>query len=117
MDSQIDPFNIFEIGANLCPYCCNFINLTDESCPICGYNLFYENDFDFEDDDNFEDGIFINKDNVLSVMSGLYERFGRKYKLEDINYGKQYPTSYDLDQYRILKFIDEYHNLEVAFYF
>ena len=117
LDSQIDPFNIFEIGANLCPYCCNFINLTDESCPICGYNLFYENDFDFEDDDNFEDGIFINKDNVLSVMSGLYERFGRKYKLEDINYGKQYPTSYDLDQYRILKFIDEYHNLEVAFYF
>ena len=118
LDSQIDPFNIFEMNTNLCPYCYNPINLSDDSCQICGYNLFYEDDgddFDFMDDD-FEDGLIIDKDGVFSSLSELFKRFDRKYKLEDIDYGKEYPTSYDLDQYKILKFIDEYHNnLDLAF--
>lgn len=117
LDSQIDHFNIQEMNANLCPYCCNPINLSDESCQICGYNLFYEDegdDFDFIDDD-FEDRLIIDKDTGVSSLLELFKIFDRKYKLEDIDYGKECPTSYDLDQYKILKFIDEYHNLDLVF--
>ena len=114
LDSQIDIWDIFQLGTNICPYCYNPINLSDESCQICGYNLFYEPDFDFIDDD-FEDGFVIDKDNVSSSLSELFERFNRKYNLENINYGEDYPISYNLDQYKILKFIDEYHNLDLAF--
>lgn len=120
LDSKISSFNIFEMDTSLCPYCCNPKNLSDESCQICGYNLFYENDevdFDFIDDDSKDDGLIINNDNVLSVMSELFERLDRKYKLEDINYGNEYPINFDLDQYKILKFIDKCHNLDLAFAF
>ena len=114
-DSQIDHFNIFEMDTSLCPYCCNPINLSDESCEICGYNLFYEDDnFDFRDDD-FEDGIIIDKEDVSSSLSEFFESLIPIYKLEDIDYGNEYPKSYDLDQYKLLKFIEEYHNLDLAF--
>ncbi|MBQ2654378.1 MAG: SAP domain-containing protein [Bacilli bacterium] len=114
LDSQIDLLDIFQLNTNICPDCYNPINLSDESCQICGYNLFYEHDSDFIDDD-FEDEFFIDKGNTFSSLSELFERLDRKYKLENINYGKDYPTSYDLDQFKILKFIDEYHNLDLAF--
>ncbi len=114
LDSQIDILDIFQLNTNICPYCYNPINLSDESCQICGYNLFYEPDFDFIDDD-FEEGLIIDKGNTVSSLSELFERLDRKYKLENINYGKDYPTSYDLDQFKILKLIDEYHNLDLAF--
>lgn len=118
-DSQINPFNIFEINTSSCPYCFNPINLSDESCQICGYNLFYEDeedDFDFMDDD-FEDGMTIDIDDVSSMLLEFFESLKPNYKLEDINYGNDYPASYDLDQYKLLKFIDEYHNLDLAFIF
>ena len=102
------------MNTNICPYCYNPINLSDESCSICGYNLFHEPDFDFIDDD-FEEEFIIDKDDISSSLADLYERFNRKYKLENINYGKEYSASYDLDQFKILKFIDEYHNLDLAF--
>lgn len=114
LDSHIDILDIFHLNTNICPYCYNPINLSDESCPICGYNLFYEPDSDFIDGD-FEDGLIIDEGNTFSSLSELFERLDRKYKLENINYGKEYPTSYDLDQFKILKFIDEYHNLDLAF--
>lgn len=114
LDSHIDILDIFHLNTNICPYCYNPINLSDESCPICGYNLFYEPDSDFIDGD-FEDGLIIDEGNTFSSLSELFERLNRKYKLENINYGKEYPTSYDLDQFKILKFIDEYHNLDLAF--
>ena len=117
LDSQINPFDVFEMNVRACPYCFNPINLSDESCQICGYNLFYEadeDDFDFIDDD-FEDSLIIDKDMNFSSLSELLQSLVRKYELEDIDYGKECPASYDLDQYRLLKFIDEYHNLELAF--
>lgn len=114
LDSQIGISDIFQLNTNLCPYCHNPINLSDESCSICGYNLFFEPDFDFMDDD-FEEGFVIDKDNISSSLSELFERLDRKYKLENINYGKDYSTNHDLDQFKLLKFIDEYHNLDFAF--
>lgn len=119
LDSNIDSFNIFEINTNSCPYCHNSINLSDESCQICGYNLFYEDeneDFDFMGDD-FEEDLIIDNSMSFSSLSELFESLNKKYKLEDINYGKENPTSYDLDQYKILKVIDECHNLDLAFLF
>lgn len=119
LDSKIDSFNIFEINTNSCPYCHNSINLSDESCQICGYNLFYEDeneDFDFMGDD-FEEDLIIDNNMSFSSLSELFESLNKKYKLEDINYGKENPTCYDLDQYKILKVIDECHNLELAFLF
>ena len=117
LDSKIDYFNILGMNTNLCPYCYNPINLSDESCQICGYNLFYEEDEDDFDvmDDDFEDEIFIDESVTFSSLSDLFKRLDRKYKLEEIDYGIEYPTSYDLDQYQILKLIDEYHNLDLAF--
>ena len=114
LDSQIDILDFFQLNTNLCPYCHNPINLSDESCQICGYNLFYEPDSDFIDDD-FGDRLIIDEGNTFSSLSELLERLDRKYKLQNINYGKEYPTSYDLDQFKILKFIDEYYNLDLAF--
>ena len=33
-----------------CPYCYNPLNSMEKSCPVCGYNLFYEdNDFELDD--------------------------------------------------------------------
>ena len=113
-DSQIDMSDIFQLNTNLCPYCYNPINLSDESCSICGYNLFFEPDFDFRDDD-FEEGTIIDNENVSFNLSEFFENLKPRYKLEDISYGKEYPTSYDLDQFKLLKFIDEYHNLDLAF--
>ena len=113
LDSQIGILDI-PLNTNLCPYCCNPINLSDESCSICGYNLFFEPDFDFMDDD-FEDGLIIDEDNVSFSLSEFFENLKPRYKLEDIDYRKDYSTSYDLDQFKLLTFIDEYHNLDLAF--
>ena len=113
LDSQIGILDI-QLNTNSCPYCCNPINLSDESCSICGYNLFFEPDFDFMDDD-FEDGLIIDEDNVSFSLSEFFENLKPRYKLEDIDYRKDYPTSYDLDQFKLLTFIDEYHNLDLAF--
>ena len=114
LDSQIDILDFFQLNTNLCPYCHKSINLSDDFCSICGYNLFFEPDFDFMDDD-FEDGVIIDKDDVSFNLSELFENLKPRYKLEDIDYGKDFPTRYDLDQYKLLKFIDEVHNLDLAF--
>lgn len=113
MDSLIKPFNFLDTDVSLCPYCHNPINLTDKTCQICGYNLRYEDDY-FEDDD-FEDNLTLDTDNILSQISELLEKLKNSYKLEDIEYGEEHIRNYDLNLYRLLEFINEVNNLDLAF--
>ena len=76
----------------------NFIDLAEEF------------DDEYEDDDSF----------IEVVPEDLFEGLGykkTKYKLDDTWYGKEYPTSYDIDVYRCLKNIQKHNDLYPAIVF